>query len=212
MAGKNSTEHIVTINQLFYEAVVKDDSRVLFLLDTAKAFDSIDHEWVHHVLRQTGLPLWLRNFVKGSLHGVKVAPVFGGDLSDWIDILRGVKQGCPLSPLLFIIAYDPLLYHLKHLLEIRSFAYADDLALFCSSVRAIFLALELVDVFSLVSGLGVNKDKSAADPTGPTDTWPGIQSTLAKGPWKDLTVKARATLGHSCWSWCHFGGSVGGAR
>ena len=54
LAGKNSTEHIVTINQLFYEAVVKDDSRVLFLLDTAKAFDSIDHEWVHHVLRGLG--------------------------------------------------------------------------------------------------------------------------------------------------------------
>ena len=116
LAGKNSTEHIVTINKLFYEAVVKKVSRILFLLDTAKAFDSIDHDWVLHVLERTGFPLWLRNFVKGSLHSVKVSPFFGGELADWIDILRGVKQGCPLSPLLFIIAYDPLLYHLAHLL------------------------------------------------------------------------------------------------
>ena len=165
MAGKNSTEHIVTINQLFYNSVVKKDSHILFLLDTAKAFDSIDHDWVYHVLKSTGFPLWLRNFVKGSLHAVKVAPFFGGELTDWIDTLRGVKQGCPLSPLLFIIAYDPLLFHLSKLLDVRSFAYADDLALFCSSVRAIFPALELVSVFSLVSGLGVNKNKSAAIPT-----------------------------------------------
>ena len=40
LAGKNSTEHIVTINQLFYEAVVRKVSH------SVKAFDSIDHDCV----------------------------------------------------------------------------------------------------------------------------------------------------------------------
>ena len=73
-------------------------------MDTAKAFDSIDHDWVHHVLHRVVFPPLFRSLVKGTLHGVKVAPFFGGDLTDWIDILQRVKQGCPLSPLLFIIA------------------------------------------------------------------------------------------------------------
>ena len=144
LAGKDSGEHIVEINKLFYKAVTKKLSRILFLLDTAKAFDSVDHDWVSHVLERVGFPRWLRNFVKGSLHAVKGAPFFGGDLLHWIDILRGVKQGCPLSPLLFIIAYDPLLHHISRLGTVRPFTCADDLALFCHSVRDTSPALTLI--------------------------------------------------------------------
>ena len=131
--------------------------------------------------------------MKGSLHSVKVSPCFGKDLTDWIDILRGVKQGCPLSPLLFIIAYDPLLHHLSRMHDIRPFAYADDLALFSSSVKSISPALALISRFSEVSGLGVNKDKSAAIPTSDPKTWPAIRAELATSPWKDLILKESGT-------------------
>ena len=47
------------------------------------------------------------------LHDVKVGPFFGGPPSCFIPIKRGVKQGCPLSPLLFIVSYDPLLTSLR---------------------------------------------------------------------------------------------------
>jgi hypothetical protein len=110
--GKSGSDHTTDINQIFYDAVKEKRDHFVFLLDTAKAFDSIDHDWITFVLVKAGFPPWLRNFVKGSLSSVKVAPYFGGSLTDWIDIHRGVKQGCPLSPLLFLIAYDPLLHYL----------------------------------------------------------------------------------------------------
>ena len=114
IAGRQGSEHVAEINELFFRAVTKGKSKLLFLLDTAKAFDSIDHDWITHILVKAGFPLWFRNFVKGSLSNVKVAPFFGGALTDWIDIRRGVKQGCPLSPLLFIIAYDPLIVFISN--------------------------------------------------------------------------------------------------
>ena len=46
-----------------------------------------------------------------------------------------------------------------------SYAFADDLALFGDSVPAIAPALDLISLFSVVSGLEVNKGKSAAIPT-----------------------------------------------
>ena len=168
-------------------------SKLLFLLDTAKAFDTIDHDWVTHVLSKAGFPLWLRSFVEEAFSCVKVSPFFGGPLSVWIDILRGVKQGCPLSPLLFVIAYDPLLDRLAGLGSFVPFAFADDLALFADSVSAISPALVVIDEFSRVSGLGVNKDKSVAIPTAGEESWLSISNELLASPWPDLPLRASGT-------------------
>ena len=87
LAGKNSGDHIVEINGLFYEAVVQKLSRLLFLLDTAKAFDSVDHDWVHLVLERVKFPPWVRHFVKGSLHAARspstLGPIFPTELTSF---------------------------------------------------------------------------------------------------------------------------------
>ena len=99
LAGKDGGEHITAINELFYGAIRKKLSRILFLLDTAKAFDSIDHDWITHVLDKVGFPPWFLNFVSGSLHEVKVTPFFGGPLVDWVDIFKGGQAGVsPVPP------------------------------------------------------------------------------------------------------------------
>jgi ribonuclease HI/exonuclease III len=113
LAGISGHPHIEDINKFFFQGVVDNSQRFVFLLDTAKAFDSIDHAWIFKVLRKAAFPNWFLHFVKCSLHDVKVGPFFGGPPSCLIPILRGVKQGCPLSPLLFIISYDPLLSNIR---------------------------------------------------------------------------------------------------
>ena len=134
--------------------------RLLFLLDTAKAFDSIDHDWIHLVLARLKFLPWLRFFVRGALHDVKVSPFFGKGSTHLINILRGVKQGCPLSPLLFILSYDPLLHALSSIPNISFFGFADDLAITTHQIPHIYPALSLIFSFSTVSGLGINRDKS----------------------------------------------------
>ena len=83
MAGK-SGDHIININKLFYDSVKEKSSKLLFLLDTAKAFDSIDHSWIKKILARANFPEWFRNFVKGSLKEVKVSPFFGDGFHGWI--------------------------------------------------------------------------------------------------------------------------------
>jgi hypothetical protein len=113
LAHINGHSHTEDLNEFFYQGVATNTQRYVFLLDTAKAFDSIDHRWIFKVLEKAEFPVWLRHFVRCSLHDVRVAPFFGGPPSCFIPIERGVKQGCPLSPLLFIISYDPLLTALR---------------------------------------------------------------------------------------------------
>ena len=50
LAGKSGDSHVVDINKLFYDSIRNKSSKLLFLLDTAKAFDSIDHAWIDAVL------------------------------------------------------------------------------------------------------------------------------------------------------------------
>ena len=103
-----------------------------------------------------------------------------------------MKQGCPLSPLLFIISYDPLLVALSSPV-IKIFAFADDIALIVNTVSDIFPALGTISLFGLLSGLGVNRSKSVVIPTSDPERWPYIQEEIHHSPWPDLPVRASGT-------------------
>lgn len=192
LTGVESDDHIVEINSFFYEAVSKKESKYLFLLDTAKAFDSIDHEWIHKVLKRTEFPFWFTSFVEVVLDKVKVSPSFGSKLTEWIDITRGVKQGCPLSPLLFIICYDPLISSLGKLSHLCIYAFADDIAITTLGIAYISPALELLDEFSRIAGLGINRSKSCVVPTAHAHAHPAILREIAQLPWRGLPLVQHA--------------------
>ena len=132
----------------------------ILFLDTAKAFDSVDHGYIIKVLGKLGLPQWVINFVQGILHDVRVFPILAEDTGIFIHIRRGVKQGCPLSPLLFAICFDPLLFSLSRIQDSEPCAFADDLAFSADDLASIIEALGIIKKFSRESGLGLNISKT----------------------------------------------------
>ena len=92
------------------------------------------------------------------LTAVNVSPSLAPDFV--INIKREVKQGCPLSPLLFILCYDVLNFKLSPLENIKVKAAADDLAVESDNLGDVIRTFPVIDDFTIASGLGVNRDKT----------------------------------------------------
>jgi hypothetical protein len=94
-------------------------------------------------LGSLGVPKRLRNLIMDSYKNNQVRIWNSGKASDPISIRKGVKQGCPLCPLLFNICVDPLISYIKNaevngyvtkeLGDVRIQAYADDMILMSDS-------------------------------------------------------------------------------
>ena len=187
--GRSGGRHIRAINEQFYSAVQDSDQRhtcFLFFLDTAKAFDSIDHAFIVAAIKRLGLPGWVVTLVTALLQDVQVSPCFGGAGStSWIHIKRGVKQGCPLSPLLFAICYDALLSRLALMPGLNNYAFADDLAIGAKAFQDLHPAMRAIDTFKAISGLGHNMEKTAA--LSARGRAGALQRQIADSPWPSLS-------------------------
>jgi hypothetical protein len=110
--GKNGADHTLDLNTYFYEGIRTKRARFIFFLDTAKAFDSIDHDWILSVLRKTNFPDWVRLFVKNALTDVTVSPYFGTETNTSITSKEASSRAalCPPSCLSCAMILSSLLW------------------------------------------------------------------------------------------------------
>ena len=93
-----------------------------------------------------------------------------GHASEFFNLFCGVRQGCPLSPLLYIICSEILNLTIRNNLEIKGImvmdteviisAYADDTTLYLKDKHSLIKAIDVLHNFQTYSGLKVNLDKS----------------------------------------------------
>ena len=81
---------------------------MLVALDQEKAYDKIAHDYLWRVLESFGLPASYVNIIKSLYGNASTAIMINGVLSDPYRVTRGVRQGDPLSCLLFDLAIEPL--------------------------------------------------------------------------------------------------------
>ena len=89
---------------------------LLFKLDIKKAFDSVKWEYILDLLQRKGLPDKFRDWVAALLSSSSSRFLLNGIPGPPIKHGSGFKQGDPLSPLLFVLAIDPL----HHILELAT--------------------------------------------------------------------------------------------
>ena len=163
--GRQGGVHIRALNHHYYTAMRERRLEFVLFLDTRKAFDSIDHDFIHAAVRKAGFPRWVQCVIAALLFDAWVTPVVAEDTNVRIFIRRGVKQGCPLSPLLFVLCYDSLLRRLQARDVTLVLGFADDLAVMAREMSTIHEVMHLLDQFRFVSGLGINQGKTQILPT-----------------------------------------------
>jgi len=84
-------------------------------VDSEKAFDSMKRETMWLTLQEYGIPRKIIQIIKISYDGFKCKISHEGKLSDFIEVRNGVRQGCILSPTLFLIILDRVMKRVKGL-------------------------------------------------------------------------------------------------
>ena len=105
----------------------------IIYLDVAKAFDSVDHQFLLQKLKSYGVRGKLYNWFVNYLSGRCQRVVIDGTASNWAPVTSGMPQGSILGPVLFVIFINDLPYTLPD--EKMATLYADDTKV-CNSIRS----------------------------------------------------------------------------
>uniref|UniRef100_A0A803PRU1 Reverse transcriptase domain-containing protein n=1 Tax=Cannabis sativa TaxID=3483 RepID=A0A803PRU1_CANSA len=116
-------------------------------LDLQKAYDTIEWDFLEEVLKGLLFPDQFISLIMNCIRTPKFSLFFNGSLHGFFESKRGLRQGDPLSPLLFVIGMEYLTRIMKKVGCKKDFAFHER----CDGLK----------LFSVTSGLQPNKAKSA---------------------------------------------------
>ncbi|KAM7314357.1 hypothetical protein ISCGN_004141 [Ixodes scapularis] len=142
-------------------------------LDQEKAFDRLEHHFLFSILRAFGFPADFVRLFEVLYANLVSDLVINGRVTPCFPVARGVRQGCPLSPVLFVLCLDPLLRRINDHPSVRGFplpgsgslrvsAYADDVSLFVRDSDSLVVIFRLYEEYAALSGARLNTSKSKA--------------------------------------------------
>lgn len=163
-----------SLNVVHYLNTYKNPALIVSL-DAEKAFDRVEWSFLFLLLEKFGLGPNFINIIK-TFYSDPVATVnTNGLMSDGFPVRRGCRQGCPLSPLLFILFIQPLAEAIRINPDISGVRvgdenrtislFADDILLYLNKPEeSIPAVLKSIATFSALSGFKINLGKSVATP------------------------------------------------
>lgn len=114
--GRHIAANIIIAQEIIYSFNLKSWKQKAFFLklDLAKAFDRIEWNFIVKALRRHGFKDHFINLIHRCISTTSLSVLINGEPTPIFYPQRGIRQGCPLSPYLFIIAVNELSMCLQH--------------------------------------------------------------------------------------------------
>ena len=159
-------DNVLDIDCVAQRFLLKHERSAILLWDFCAAFPSLSHACLFEVLNMLGILPGQLHAIKSLYSNVAHMLVFDGKLLPSFVLRGGVRQGCPLSPLLFVLVLDIFLRYLRRQFQGDLFrGYADDLACVTSDVVRDWPRLILeFQLWARASGLDLNIKKCVCIP------------------------------------------------
>ena len=174
-----------------------DGNAALINLDQSKAFDRVNHAFLEAVLSAADFGLHFRTRICLLYASPGLMVEVNGVRSEPFTLTRSIRQGCLLSPMLYILALEPFLRKLKANPALRGLtlsgsskvarytAYADDVSMLVKSSAEVEEVSKEIGRYEAVTRAKINREKSVGLQLG---SWKGCAPS---GPfiWKDGPCK-----------------------
>ncbi len=167
LKGRSIHNNIRLVLDLLDYNYLIEDGFILFL-DFFKAFDMTEHNFMFRTLELFGFGENFINLVKLIYKDTNSTVILPHGMSPRFSIDKGIKQGCPISPLLFIAAAEMLSILIKNsdFEKLTIFGkqlvisqLADDTTIFMKNIDQVPKILQTIEFFSRASGLKLNLKK-----------------------------------------------------
>ncbi len=143
----------------------------ILALDAEKAFDRVEWKYLFAALEKFNFGPVFIAWIKLLYHRPMASVLTNSQQSQPFNLMRGTRQGCPLNPLLFNLAIEPLAIALRSCKDISGISrsgsehkvslYADDLLVFISNPHtSLPHMLSILTQFGYFSAYKLNLNKS----------------------------------------------------
>lgn len=174
---KNRSLHDAALNiqAAIKLANIKKTPVSVISFDQEKAFDRVDHDYLFALMRSWNLGRNFYNYVKTTYIRAKSKVIVNGKLTKQIEVTRGIRQGCPMSMMLYAMATEPLAQRVIRdqsiegvkigNKQIKIQQYADDLTATVGTEYSIGKIFNHLRDFEKATGQRINQEKTQILPT-----------------------------------------------
>jgi hypothetical protein len=180
LKDKGTGHAINTILNIWEDARENKKEIYNMLYDVSGAYDAIPHETIKRGMKILQIPKKTQNYIMNKMKNSTLRIKTKHGLTEAFDIKKGVAQGCPLSPIIYIIAMNPLHVGLEknplyggardgyvmvdrkmgNDTQIGSKGYADDTAIASGSIEGMRRMTQWVNYFCIKNRISMNRTKS----------------------------------------------------